>query len=112
MTKAKGIVKKVEVLNIGNSRPAQWDGKKGNSYIMWKIKYQACMVMLGLDKALSTDFACKLPAKMKDFFDLTTEQGQKWANTVKKNKKAMMQFAHSFQKKGPTNQTQLLSESR
>jgi hypothetical protein len=44
MTKAKEIVEKVEVSN--NSRPPQWDGKKGGSYLMWKIKYQAHMVML------------------------------------------------------------------
>jgi hypothetical protein len=55
------------------------------------------MVMLGLDEALSSDFASKLPAKMEDVFDLTTEQGQKWANAVKKNKKAIMQFVLSFQ---------------
>ncbi len=41
MTKAKDIVKKVEVLNVGNSKPPQWDGKKGDSYLMWKIKFIA-----------------------------------------------------------------------
>jgi hypothetical protein len=52
MTKAKDIVKKVEVSNMGNTKPPQWDGKKGNNYLMWKIKYQAHMVMLGLEEAL------------------------------------------------------------
>ncbi len=51
---------------------------------MWKIKYQAHMVMLGLEEALTPDFASKLPTKEKEAFDITTEQGQKWANTVKK----------------------------
>ncbi len=37
MTKAKDIVKKLEVSNVGNSKPPQWDGKKGNSYLMRKI---------------------------------------------------------------------------
>ncbi len=41
----------------------------------------------------------KLLAKDKDVFNVTTEQeGQKLANAAKKNKKAMMQFALSFQK--------------
>jgi hypothetical protein len=34
MTKAKDIAKKVEVSNFGNSKPTQWDGKKGGSYVM------------------------------------------------------------------------------
>ncbi len=84
MTKAKEIVKKVEVLN--NLKPPQWDGKKGDGYLMWKIKYQAHMVMLGL--ALTQDFVNKLPETENDVFDVTTEQGQKWTNTVKKDKKA------------------------
>jgi hypothetical protein len=28
MTTAKEIVQKVKVLNVGNSKPPQWDGKK------------------------------------------------------------------------------------
>jgi hypothetical protein len=70
-----------------NSRPPQWDGKKCNSYLMWKTKYQAHTVMLRLDEALSPDFASELPEKEKDVIDLTSEQGQKWENAVKKNKK-------------------------
>ncbi len=66
MTKAKDIVEKVKVLNMANSKPPQWDGKKGNSYLLWKIKYQAHMVMLGIEEALSSDFASELPAKEKD----------------------------------------------
>jgi hypothetical protein len=69
MTKAKDIVKKVDVLNMGNLRPPQWDGKKGDTYLMWRIKYQAHMVMLGLDKAVSPDFTSKLPANEKDVFN-------------------------------------------
>ncbi len=98
MTKAKDIAKKVEVSNAGNTKPPQWDGKKGNSYLMWKIKYTAHMVMLGLDDALDPDFEEELPTKEKDTFDLTSDEGKNWANAVKKNKKAMMQFALSFTK--------------
>jgi hypothetical protein len=61
MTKAKDIVKKVEVLNVGNTKPPQWDGQKGDSYLMWKIKYTVHMVMLGLDDALNPDFERELP---------------------------------------------------
>ncbi len=61
MIKAKNIAKKVEVLNVGNTKPPQWDGQKGNIYLMWKIKYMAHMVMLGLDDALNPDFERELP---------------------------------------------------
>ncbi len=98
MTKAKDFVKKVEVLNVGNTKPPQWDGKKGDSYLMWKIKYTAHIVMLGLDDALNPDFKRELPTKEKDTFNLTYNEGKNWANAVKKNKKAMMQFALSLTK--------------
>jgi hypothetical protein len=98
MTKAKGIVKKVEILNVGNTKPPQWDKKKGDSYLMWKIKYTAHMVMLGLDDALNPDFEREHPIKEKDTFDLTSDERKNWATMVKKNKKAMMQFALSFTK--------------
>jgi hypothetical protein len=39
MTKAKDIVKKVEVSNVGITKPPQWDRQKGDSYLMWEIKY-------------------------------------------------------------------------
>ncbi len=98
MTKAKDIVKKVEVSNVGNTKPPQWDGKKGDSYLMWKINYTAHMVMWGLADALDPDFEEELPTKEKDAFDLTSDEGKNWANAVKKNKKAMMQFSLSFTK--------------
>jgi hypothetical protein len=49
MTKTKEIVKKVAVLNVRNSKPPQWDGKKGDSYLMWKIKFNSHVTMLGLE---------------------------------------------------------------
>ncbi len=90
MTKVKDIVEKVEVLNVGNTKPPQWDRKKGDSYFMWKIKYTAHMVMLGLDDDLDPDCEEELPTKEKDTFDLTSDEGKNWANRLKKNKKAMM----------------------
>jgi hypothetical protein len=65
MTNTKGIVEKVEVSNVGNTKTPQWDGKKGDSYLMWKIKYKAHMVMLGLDDALNPDLKRELPMKEK-----------------------------------------------
>ncbi len=56
------------------------------------------MVMLGLDDALNPDFEEELPTKEKATFNLTSDEGKNWANVVKKNKKAMMQFALSFTK--------------
>jgi hypothetical protein len=95
MMKAKDIVDKVKVSNVGNSKPPQWDGKKGNSYLMWKIKFSAHLTMLGLEDCLTLEFASELPEKENDTFDLTSDKGKNWANTVRKNKKTMMQFALS-----------------
>ncbi len=93
MTKAKEIVENIEVLNVGNSKPPQWDGKKGNSYLMWKIKFNAHVTMLGLKECFTPEFASELPPKEKEAFNLTTDKGNNWTYAVKKNKKAMMQFA-------------------
>jgi hypothetical protein len=76
----------------------QWDREKGDSYLMWKIKYTAHMLMLGLDDAFDPDFEEELPKKEKDTFNLTSDEGKNWANAVKKNKKAMKQFALSLTK--------------
>ncbi len=98
MTKAKEIVEKVKVLNVGNSKPPQWDGKKGNSYLMCNVKFNAHVTMLGIKECFTLEFASELPPKEKEAFDLTTDEGKNWANAVKKNKKAMMQFALSWTK--------------
>jgi hypothetical protein len=83
MTKAKDIVRKVEVSNVGNSKPSQWDGKKGNSCLMWKIKFSAHLTMLGLEDCLMPEFASELPAKEKDTFNLTSDEGKNWENAVR-----------------------------
>jgi hypothetical protein len=56
MTKAKEVVEKVELSNVGNTKPPQWDGKKGNSYLMWKIKFMAHATMLGLEECYTLEF--------------------------------------------------------
>jgi hypothetical protein len=45
----------------------------------------------------------ELPAKEKDTFDLTSNEGKNWANAVRKNKKMMMQFALSWTKVAQSN---------
>ncbi len=96
MTKAKDIVENVKVSNVGNSKPPQWDEKKGDSYLMWKIKFSAHLTMLGLEDCLTLEFLSELPAKEKDKLDLTSNKGKNWENTVRKNKKTMMQFTLSW----------------
>jgi hypothetical protein len=98
MAKAKELDEKNESSNVGNSKPPQWDGKKGDSYLMWKIKFLAHATMLNLEECFTLDYDKELPAKEKEAFNLTTTEGQKWLAAVKKNKKAMMQFALSFTK--------------
>ncbi len=96
--KAKEVVEKVKLSNVGNTKPPQWDGKKGNSYLMWKIKFLAHATMLGLKECFTSEFKDKLPEKEKDTFNFDTSEGKAHATAVKENKKAMMQFAFSFQK--------------
>ncbi len=98
LTKAKDIVKKVEVSNVGDSKPPQWDGKKGDSYLLWKIKFSAYLTMLRLKDCLTPEFACELPSTEKNTFNLTSNKGKNWAKAVRKNKKTMMQFALSWAK--------------
>jgi hypothetical protein len=50
---------------VGNSKPPQWDEKKGNSYLMWKMKFIAHGTMLGLGECFMPEFASELPPKGK-----------------------------------------------
>ena len=54
--------------------------------------------MLGLEECYTLEFENELPDREKGAFDLSTTEGQNHAAAVKKNKKAMMQFALSFTK--------------
>ncbi len=96
--KAKEVVEKVELSYVGNTKPPQWDGKKGDSYLMWKIEFLAHATMLGLEECFTSEFKDELPEKEKGTFDFDTSEGKAHAAAVKKNKKAMMQFVLSFQK--------------
>jgi hypothetical protein len=68
------------------------------AHIMWKIKFSAHLTMLRLKDCLMLEFASEPPAKAKDTFNLTSNEGKNWANTVRKNKKMMMQFVLSWTK--------------
>ena len=68
--------------------------------------------MLGLKECFTSEFEDELPEKEKDAFDFDTSKGKAHAAAVKKNKKAMMQFALSFQKGCPTEQTQSCNKSQ
>ena len=65
MAKAKGVVDKVKLSNVGNTKPLQWDGKKDNSYLMWKIKFLAHATMLSLEDCFASEFEDELPDKEK-----------------------------------------------
>ncbi len=38
----------IKVSNSNNSKPPQFNGKKGDNYIIWKMKFEADQVMKGL----------------------------------------------------------------
>jgi hypothetical protein len=40
MTKATSVIKKVEVTNQKNPKPPQFNGKAGNMYRMWSMKFK------------------------------------------------------------------------
>jgi hypothetical protein len=112
MTTAKDIVEKFELSNVGNSKPPQGNGKKGNSHLLWKIKFSAHLTMLGLKDCLTPEFVNELLAKEKDTFDLTSNKGTNCANAVRKNKKTMMQFSHSWTKNCSIKQAQSCNKSQ
>jgi hypothetical protein len=63
---------------------------------MWKMKFEADMVMKGLYDAFQPEFAAELPTKEKMEFNLTKKTEKKQHDAVVMNQKAMMQFAVAF----------------
>jgi hypothetical protein len=90
MTKATLVIKKVEVTNQNNSKPPQFNGKAGNTYLMWSMKLKADMVMKNLWEAFLPTFERKLPGSKDGPFNLDTEDGKDHQKAVLKNQKAMM----------------------
>jgi hypothetical protein len=66
MAKANAVVaEKIKDSSSNNSKPPQFNGKKGDSYLMWKMKFKADMVMKGLYDAFQPEFKAELPTKEK-----------------------------------------------
>jgi hypothetical protein len=64
MAKASAAVaEKIKVSSSNNLKPPQFNGKKGDSYLMWKMTFKADMVMKGLYNAFQSEFAAELPTK-------------------------------------------------
>ncbi len=74
----------------------QFNGKKGDSYLMRKMKFEADMVMKGFYDAFQPEFEAELPTKKKMEFDLTDKTEKKQHDAVVMNRKAIMQFALLF----------------
>jgi hypothetical protein len=94
--KENGITEKKEISSSNNSKPPQFYGKKGDKYLMWKIRFEVDQTMKGLYKAFQPNLESKLPSKKKETLDLEDKGQKKQHNAVVKNKKAMMQLALSF----------------
>jgi hypothetical protein len=107
--KAKEVVKEVKLSNVGNAKPLQWDGKKGNSYLMWKIKFLAHATMLGLEECFTSEFEDELLEKEKDAFDLDTSDS--WGSS-KEEQESNDAIRALFQEGCPTEQTQSCNKSQ
>jgi hypothetical protein len=51
MTKATSVIEKVEVTNQNDSKPPQFNGKAGDTYLMWSMKFKADTIMKNLWEA-------------------------------------------------------------
>ena len=87
---------KIEVSNSTNSKPPQFNGKKGDAWTMWRMKYEADQGMKGFLEALQPKFASKLPMTEEADLDLQKADQKKQSKAVETNRKAMMQSASAF----------------
>jgi hypothetical protein len=87
---------KIRVLSANNLKPPQFNGKKGDSYLMWKMKFETDMVMKGLHDTFQPELEAELPTKEKVEFDLTDKTEKKQHDAVVMNLKAIMQFVLLF----------------
>jgi hypothetical protein len=63
---------------------------------MWKMKFEADMVMKGLYEAFQPAYNAELPTKEKMAFDQMDNAEKKQHNAVKMDQKAIMQLSLSF----------------
>ena len=61
---------KIEVSNSTNSKPPQFNGKKGDAWTMWRMKYEADQGMKGFLEALQPKLASELPMTEEAELDL------------------------------------------
>jgi hypothetical protein len=76
-------VEKIEVLSLRSSNPLQFDGKKRNKYLMWKMKFKEDQTMKGNFEVFQPEFKRGLPSKEKVVLNLSIED-QKKQNGVSK----------------------------
>ena len=79
-----------------NTKVPQFNGAKGDKYMLWKMKFEADQEMKGLWGAFLPDFETELPESETANLDLTSSEGKKKKAALAKNKKAMMQLALAF----------------
>ena len=79
-----------------NTKVPQFNGAKGDKYMLWKMKFEADQEMKGLWGAFLPDFETELPESETADLDLTSSEGKKKKAALAKNKKAMMQLALAF----------------
>jgi hypothetical protein len=70
--------------------------RKGDKYLMWKMKFEANQAMKGLFEAFQPEFESKLPSKEKAVLNLSIEDQKKQHDAIKMNQKAIMQLALLF----------------
>jgi hypothetical protein len=58
---ANATVEKIEVSSSSSSKNPQFDVKKGDKDLMWKMKFKANQTMKGLFEAILPEFEGKLP---------------------------------------------------
>ena len=67
---------KLETTTI-NTKVPQFNGAKGNKYMLWKMKFEADQEMKGLWGAFLPDFETELPESETAELDLTSSEGKK-----------------------------------
>jgi hypothetical protein len=70
-------VEKIEVSSLSSSKRPQFNGKKGDKYLMWEMKFEANQIMKGSFEAFQPEFESKLPSKEKLVLDLSIEVQKK-----------------------------------
>jgi hypothetical protein len=79
-----------------NTEVPQFNGVKGDKYMLWKMKFEANQEMKGLREAFLPDFERELQENETADLNLTSSEGKKQKDALAKNNKMMMQLALAF----------------